>query len=454
MQSPSWALSRRPSQRRGFTLIELLLAVGLGAIVIMIAGGIFLQIDRTEAMLKARAEQTNDLERLRFVVQRVTSTLVMSNEPQVARDVPGEEVDGASRAARTRNSRDPNIPLPAPRLLVEPDSRLSGLSMYSTGGNQFTRDGVRPQRFEVVVSDEPVPQREPLDMFIRAGLKPGERLNRAALAGALRGDVSGSRKRALNGGQDSAGGRSSKVGEGGSGGREGGDGSGGKSGSQSGDKSTGSSATGGAGSRATSGASGALGDGSTTAGTTSVEASELAPVRAFRGAFEVRPMPVSQGSIDAARVQGVDVEQAWEMWWVPLPPRKDMNSSPSSFEIAAAGEPYLVASNLRFVKWMMYDDGEEKQAISSTWTSQLPAYIELSVETTAGLASKWMFEVDWGQGPEVPPEPQDLGPKRATTVDGSVQPGGGQPGSSQPGRPTSPGGRPPLRPKVNDKGAK
>lgn len=442
------------SNSKAFTLIELLLAVGLGAIVIVIAGGIFLQIDRTEAMLKARSEQTNDLERLRFVVQRVTSTMVMSNEAQAARETTGEEVDGASRAARNRNARDPSTPLPAPRLLVEPDPRLSGLSMYSTGGNQFKRDGVRPQRFEVVVSDSPVPQREPLDVFIRAGLQPGERLNRAAMAGALRGDVSGSsRQRGASGSSSSAGGKGDlgAGGAGGAGGGSGGSAGSGKMGeSKGGEKNAGASATGDTGGRG--GGTGSSGDpaASGVGSSTGTDASEVTPVRAFRGAFELRPMPVSQGDVDDARVQGVDVEQAWEMWWVPLPPRRDMDSTPSDYERAAAGEPYLVASNLRFVKWMMFDDGEEKSAISSTWTAQLPAYIELSVETTAGLASKWMFEVDWGQGPEVPPEPQDLGPKRATAVDESGQPAGqagGQPG-------TSPGGRPALRPKTNEKGGK
>jgi hypothetical protein len=137
----------------------------------------------------------------------------------------------------------------------------------------------------------------------------------------------------------------------------------------------------------------------------------------------MRPQDPSNAQLRKAQARGEIIEQAWEMWWVPLPPRSVGELSDQALE--PSGDPFLVASNLRFAKWTMFDDRERKTAMTATWEQQLPAYVELEVETTSGLTANWMFEVDWGRGPEVPPQPTELGPKIALPVDGDSTPAGG-----------------------------
>jgi hypothetical protein len=185
---------------------------------------------------------------------------------------------------------------------------------------------------------------------------------------------------------------------------------------------------------------------------------DVAPVRAVRGAFELRPQEPTAEQWRQARARGEDPEPVWQMWWVPLPPRENGSPAPSADEIMEAGEPFLVASNLRYVQWTMFDDNEHKAAMTATWEQQLPAHIEVAVETVSGLNANWMFEVDWGRGPEVPPKPVDAGAKQAQPVDpasgGGTPADGGKPPAPSPATPAAPGpGRTPtptpIRPPIN-----
>ncbi|MCX5688664.1 MAG: prepilin-type N-terminal cleavage/methylation domain-containing protein [Planctomycetota bacterium] len=382
------------ARRSGFTMLELVLAAALGAVVIITVLGVFVQIERTEVLLARRTKDANDLSNLRLVLERALSNFVMSTDPLPAREQTGDGNSAGSRFGATRNARDPNAPMPVPRLICETDPAMAGATMIRLGGGDWAPDSTRVQRVEVVVADSPVPEDE-RDIFLRAG-------SREALLGArkayVRGDLTKRRKDADRAGRtnenpssDPRNPQDEKA----------------ATPDKNADKTP------------------PEGEGEESDG-------EVAPVRAVRGAFELRPQQPTPAQIREAESNGVEPPRAWEMWWVPLPPRANGSSAPSAEDLLSRGDAFVIASNLRYVQWTLFDDNERKNSLSATWEQQLPAYIEVAVETTSGLNANWMFEVDWGRGPEVPPPPVDLGPKKAEPVDGS----GGKSSTPTPRRPS------------------
>ncbi|MDX2130865.1 MAG: prepilin-type N-terminal cleavage/methylation domain-containing protein [Planctomycetota bacterium] len=135
-----------------------------------------------------------------------------------------------------------------------------------------------------------------------------------------------------------------------------------------------------------------------------------APVRAVRGAFEFWPQGSrgAQGDLEAIRaLSGGPTETPilWELWWVPLPARGEYVDDPSP-PSPVLGEAYQVAANIRYARWTFFDDRERKVAFEAATRQALPAYVELEIETGAGLRAKYMFETDGSYGPESarPPE--------------------------------------------------
>jgi prepilin-type N-terminal cleavage/methylation domain-containing protein len=378
--------------RRGFTMLEVAMASALGAILVLACVAVFFTIDRTDGLLSRRAQQAADLQRLRLVVQRATSTLVMSNAPQT------QQTDTARAGARGLELPANSVSVPAPRLIVDRDPLMGRYAMTSNGGGQWRPDQTFVQRYEVVLTDPPVPS-EGWDLFSRAGVRSAASPRREPTTSRF---------------QDGS--KFSNEGE-----------------SKFSDK--GNQSQRGV-NRLDNAAQPAEGDDAA-----------MAPVRAIRGALELRPQAIDARERRRIADQGDDAPMAWEMWWVPLPPRESVNSPEPTFEdLAAVGEPYLVASNLRYVKWTVFHERQRKSAHSSTWHGQMPAYIELAVETTAGLTANWMFELDWSRGPEVPPRPTaPAGPIRAQPVNeagGAQQPAATQPRRPVPARPNQPVSRP------------
>ncbi len=425
-------------RRPGFTLLEVALATALGALVVLVTAGVFVQIDRTETILSRRADESNQLANLRLVAQRIVSTLVMSNDPLPPK-AEGETF-GSSRS-----TRDSSVPLPVPRLILEADPRAQGVTLVTDGNGEWKPDSSAVQRLEVVLADSPVPEGE-MDIFAKA--RRGSS-GRTSDKWWVRGDV----ERASEGG--SSGGRSGKS-------RDSGAANGAadeaKTDGKPGDKSAKDKKSGlfdregtGVGGDRTRAAGDSSRDDRQPAADPSAE--ELTPVRAVRGALELRRQPltprearerISQDNVDAS---GVPTPYAWEVWWVPLPPRALGSAEPSREDIGLAGEPYLVAQNIVFFKWEMYDDDGEKTQLKSTWQQQLPAYVRLTVATVSGMTSKWMFEINWGRGPEVPPAAATAGPKRAEPVGGTnpANQDGRQPAVTPPTGLTPGVGRPPSR---------
>jgi len=355
---------------RGFTLLETVLAAAIGSIVVSACLGIFVLIERTDRLLETRARDQAELQRLRLVMSRTFSSLLLSDAPRpVAQDADagGDNASARARLATRRGVKfDPTAPPPAERLTLSVDSFIAQPMVLRSGDDGLSQTA-NPQRLEVVLFESPVPSPRELDLLAdealaRAGARLQDRASRSAPTTAATDptqDVSKGSPRLAK--------------------------------AKSVTPSTSSDPT--SGSSSTPSDSAAAAD----------EAEDLVeavamPVRAVRGVFELRPQQGLPSNLGNDRDPPTGPPVAWEMWWTPLYPR----ASASPEEVSTpSGEPYRVASNLRYAHWRFFDDRQRKDAMSATWTQQLPAYVELEVQTTAGLMANWMFEVDWAIGPEM-----------------------------------------------------
>jgi hypothetical protein len=148
------------------------------------------------------------------------------------------------------------------------------------------------------------------------------------------------------------------------------------------------------------------------------------PGGAVRCAFELRP--------------GRD--GTWAMWWRPLPLIENGGRAARDTDPAQDPNAVQLISGLTKCRWTAFDNRERKSEIASTWATDLPAYVELEIETAAGPSANWMFEVAWGNGKEVPEEaPVDQPPAGA---EGAPEQNGNQaaPTTPAPRRPARPGG--------------
>jgi type II secretory pathway pseudopilin PulG len=325
----------------GFTLLETLLAAGIAALLVSVVFGRFLALERSDRLLAARSEQAGDLQRVRLVMQRVSLNFLMSNRLPPRRE-PAPDTTGRTPPRPTRRESERATSDLTPRIMLDVDPRLAGLKMSRSEQPDST---FAIQRLEVVVTDSPVPttQRD-VWAFVRAGAPaPRRRRDRdeaPAVPAATRTD-------------------------------------------------------------------GATGDAAVRAAIFAEDAQGM--VRAVRGALEFWPQGArtSQDRLeDLQRAMGEDPRHTplWELWWVPLPPRGEtVDDEPPPEALAHVGEPYRIASNIRFARWTAFDDREKKVRLLAARRQELPAYIELEIETGAGITVHWMFEADGAVGAESPP---------------------------------------------------
>jgi hypothetical protein len=132
------------------------------------------------------------------------------------------------------------------------------------------------------------------------------------------------------------------------------------------------------------------------------------PVRAVRGAFEVRPQPRRSitGRVLTGPEQAQEPTGLWEVWWTPLPRLSsdgltEVEPAPDTPDATEPPQPFLLASNLRYIRWTAIQQKTRLNELTSTWTGDLPAYVEVEAQTASGFSVNWMFEIDWGVGPEV-----------------------------------------------------
>lgn len=346
--------------RRGFTLLEVMLASLIGAMVMALCAMLLFSGNRTEVMLAARAEQTADLGRIRVVLQRTFSSLLMVKLKQENRTAATKPGTGSVPGAKTPSDESPLTP----RLRLEGDPDLLGLFM-APRSLTISTPSVHPQRLEVVLTDSPVPQSDTGEAALRS-LGVRSRLGQRAKKPSAAAEASNPES-------------------------SGGDGA--------------------------SGVNGATPD----AQSTQLADESQTTVRAVRGAFEFWPeqLESERGVRDALGSFNPDGETPvlWEMWWVPLPPRGEHVDDADPPQVLPLGRPYLIAKNIRFARWVAFKDREHKVVLDASIPKDLPAYVEFQVETAAGLRSEWMFEIGWAMGPEAPspPVPAPTGPSRAAS---------------------------------------
>ncbi|MCB9844978.1 MAG: prepilin-type N-terminal cleavage/methylation domain-containing protein [Phycisphaeraceae bacterium] len=103
--------------------------------------------------------------------------------------------------------------------------------------------------------------------------------------------------------------------------------------------------------------------------------------RVVRGVFELRPD-----------------EDSWSMWWRPVQP--DGSPQIPGFETRRELSAVRLASGIVWCQWQAFRDRERVGELDATWSNELPAYMELEVETVSGLYANWLFEMGWSVGPE------------------------------------------------------
>lgn len=447
------------SSRRAFTLLETMLAAAIAALVVFACLGIFFLMNRTDRAMEARANDQAQLERLRFVMERTFSSLLTSDEPRtikpgdlaVATPVDPQQDPKAAAGADPNAGNDPSSgrfqnkprfadrsgaggsdssggsslsggsngsgrfgstdrfpdrsgkggangnssgqdsqgqddrssnqrPPPPPRLYLAADAiATQTMAQPQLSGDQPVPP-LAPQRLEVVLFQAPVPTNnvDPIDAAlaslkgkhsVKSKFQPREQVAR-----------------------DQAG--------------------------QAPPDQPASPAT----------------------DQADTEDAMSLPVRAVRGAFELHPQPrrsnglSSDGQVMPTGFQNQEPTGLWQVWWVPLPRLSaDGQVEPLQVDqedpLAGQPRPFLVASNLRYVKWTAFQERERKTELTSTWNSDLPAYVEVEAKTAAGLTVNWMFEIDWAVGPEVAKLPSTPGTPGAATP--GAAPGAATPGTSK-----------------------
>ncbi|MFA6045250.1 MAG: hypothetical protein WC718_09710 [Phycisphaerales bacterium] len=335
-------------KRRAFTLLEVMLAGLIGAMVLIVCSLLLYSGNRTELTLAARSEQTSDLGRMRVVLQRAFSSMLMTRQRVESRP---PRPTTPSAAAPQPEPAPEDHPL-TPRLILQGDAQLNGLVM-TPRTLKTESPSSRPQRLEVVLTDSPVPQSVSGEQVLRSlgvrsryGLKTKKGAKKAADANAPNAAT---------------------------------------------DASSAATTTDGAGADSQP---------------SQLEEEAQGTVRAVRGAFEFWPQALEgeRGVREALGSFNPDSETPilWELWWVPLQPKADHLDDPQPATTDLLGEPYLIAKNIRYARWLAFQGRQHVDVMVGSLPKDLPAYIEFQVETAAGLKSEWMFEIGWAMGPEVP----------------------------------------------------
>ncbi len=394
-------------QRRAFTLLEVVLATVISTSIAGVCLGLFVFFDRTDARLQERFLQNSELSNLYLVQQRAFGKLLLSDKPKSLKDAelklrnPGEGMEDdlqdpdkdplpspgqiRSRGKRVDLRNHPEIvaireQIP-PRLelgfredaaIKAPEYRDAIPGYSAIRAQRFT---TMPQRLELVLTESPVPSKGALD-------DPEALMERVAKQRARERQ----QLRRMRAAADSA-----------------------------------------------SNTSGATGAASRTDQVEGDEAEDFdfeLPMRAVRGAFELRPM-VPVGAEMSSQVRG------WEVWWVPLPREAGPDEEPDDGE-QILDDPYLVAGGIAFIEWKVFQGRERRTEYVGRLNDDIPAYIEVEVETIGGLKANWLFEVDWSFGnesrPVTPPTPTGGSPTAPGTPGSPGTPG--QPETPQPTQPS------------------
>jgi hypothetical protein len=119
-----------------------------------------------------------------------------------------------------------------------------------------------------------------------------------------------------------------------------------------------------------------------------------------------------------------NAQPGWTLWYREMPPRSAaFDLSPDERARALAGDTSFLTtdidpadlaldidpaslrvvrlvSGLKTCHWRVFRRGEFSSRITAVSARELPAYVELTLETVGGRRENWMFEVGWSDGPE------------------------------------------------------
>jgi hypothetical protein len=133
---------------------------------------------------------------------------------------------------------------------------------------------------------------------------------------------------------------------------------------------------------------------------------------AVRGIFELRPNGSRELYLEnhgmapsGGERQGREFEPGWTLWWRPVFPdevaRIQMGIPESTEDILrAASEAYPLVRGIKKCRFLAFDNAYRKPVYAARTATDLPAYIEVEIETYSGIYSNWMFEVGWINGPD------------------------------------------------------
>jgi prepilin-type N-terminal cleavage/methylation domain-containing protein len=139
------------------------------------------------------------------------------------------------------------------------------------------------------------------------------------------------------------------------------------------------------------------------------EEAENPDVRAFRGAFELRPQPAPKAP--AGRTQSRTPR--WELWWIPLPAASNASAVRERFIHGTGNETtgaFRVATDIKAFRARIFENRAWKERYASLTSNQLPAYIEVDIAMAEGISAHWLFEIGWAVGPEIRQAPAGTAP--------------------------------------------
>ncbi|MEM7623778.1 MAG: prepilin-type N-terminal cleavage/methylation domain-containing protein, partial [Planctomycetota bacterium] len=144
-------------------------------------------------------------------------------------------------------------------------------------------------------------------------------------------------------------------------------------------------------------------------------------------AIAAEQLPGHRGAFELRRG---DDDEFPSLWWVPLPPR-DIPMG-VIFDESSLPRPRKLCGDVRGLTWTAFIDSERVPLVRAIEKSQLPAYIELEIETAGGGYGNWMFELGWTVGPELQAPPGDAtnAANEVETEDNIIESDPGAPGNA------------------------
>lgn len=152
------------------------------------------------------------------------------------------------------------------------------------------------------------------------------------------------------------------------------------------------------------------------------DAVEIAIAPGIRGVFELEFVPDNLGG-------------TWSLWWRQFGAETGMGESETDWPEGMAPGRIRLASELTRVHWQVFRGNEMRDALTATWPDDLPAYVQLEIESIRGTNHQWLFEVGWTVGKEPGTESSTpLARESANPNDPTQRPGGAQPVPAPPNR--------------------